>query len=180
MKLKRIEISVRDMVFTALAASVLCVTAPFSLYIAPAIPLTFATLVIYVAGGALDWKCSTLAVVIYVLLGAVGLPVFSNFEGGFHKIAGMTGGYIIGYIPCVLTIGVIVKTFKNKIWSYAMGMVIGTVLLYTCGTAWFIFQTGNSLPAALTLCVIPFLPGDAMKIIIACVVAPQFRNALVL
>ena len=165
------------MVFTALFAAVLCAVAPFAINIGP-IPLSFATLVIYLAAGALGWKHSVLAVLLYVALGAVGVPVFSNFRGGFHMIAGATGGFIIGYIPCAFATGAIIMVFRGKVWAYALGMVIGTALLYTCGTAWFMVQSGNPLAASLMMCVTPFLPGDAIKIIIACIAAPQLRNAL--
>jgi len=170
-------LSVRDMVFTALFAAVLCAAAPFTIAIGP-VPLSFATLVIYLAAGALGARCGTLAVLLYVALGAVGLPVFSGFEGGFHKIAGLSGGFIMGYIPCAFATGIIADTFKGRIWPYALGMVIGTFLLYTCGTAWFMFQTGSELAVSLALCVTPFLIGDALKIVISCVAAPKLRNAL--
>ena len=170
-------ISVRDMVFAALFAAVLCAVAPFSFFIGP-IPLSLATLVVYLAAGALDWKLSVLSVTLYVLMGAIGLPVFTGFEGGFHKIVGVTGGYIIGYIPCTMTIGATLKTFGKKLWSYAFGMVIGTILLYTCGTAWFMLQTGSSLIASLALCVTPFLLGDTLKIVLACITAPRLRSAM--
>ena len=170
--------SVRNMVFTALFAAVLCVVAPFSVLIGP-IPLSFATLVIYIASAALGWKCGVMAVVLYVMLGAAGLPVFSNFEGGFQKIAGYTGGFIIGYIPCALAAGLIVDVFRTTRFAYILGMVIGTIVLYTIGTLWFIFVTGSSLAAALSLTVAPFLPGDAAKIIAAFIAAPKLRSALV-
>jgi len=165
------------MVFTALFAAVLCAVAPFSLPIGP-IPLSFATLVIYLAAGSLDWRYGTLAVLLYVMLGAVGVPVFSNFEGGFHKVAGVTGGFIIGYIPCAIATGAIGSLFGHRVWAYAVGMVTGTFLLYACGTVWFMLQTGSPLVLALALCVTPFLPGDAIKIIFACFAVPQLRRAL--
>ena len=171
-----VKFSVRDMVFTALFAAVLCAVAPFSFSVGP-IPLSLATFVIYLAAGALDWKLGVLSVLLYILMGAIGLPVFTGFSGGFHKIAGVTGGYIIGYIPLAMAGGAISKAFGNKLWACAFGMVVGTVLLYTCGTAWFMLQTGSSLTASLTLCVIPFLPGDTAKIAVACVAAPKLRNA---
>jgi len=165
------------MVLTALFAAVLCAAAPFSIEIGP-IPLTLATLVIYLAAGILGWKRGVIAVLIYVALGAIGLPVFSRFEGGFHKVAGVTGGFIIGYIPCALAAGFFVDIFRGKIWSFVLGMVIGTVLLYTCGTVWFMFQTGSTLVLSLALCVTPFLFGDALKIVLATIIAPQLRKAL--
>ena len=169
--------STRDMVFTALFTAVLCAVAPFAIAVGP-IPLSFATLVIYLAAGTLDWKHSALSVILYVIIGATGVPVFSNFQGGFHRIIGATGGFIIGYIPCAIAIGLIVKSFRKKLPAFALGMVIGTVILYTCGTVWFMILTGNTLVVSLGFCVTPFLPGDALKIILACLVAPQLRTAL--
>ena len=177
MNTKHTAISVREMVHAALFAAVLCATAPFSITIGP-IPLTFATLVIYIAAGSLSWKCSAMSVVLYVALGAVGLPVFSHFEGGFHKIAGVTGGYIIGYIPCAIALGIIIDMFGDARWIYTIGMVFGTALLYACGTAWFMIQTGSSLAVSLILCVKPFLIGDAIKIMLACIITPKLRAAL--
>ena len=177
MNTTKTSIPVKKMVLIALFTAVLCAVAPFSINIGP-IPLSFATLVIYLAAGTLDWKYSTLAVLLYVLLGAIGLPVFSNFEGGFHKIAGPTGGFIIGYIPLALATGISTERFNTKRIVYILGMVIGTVLLYTCGVIWFMFQARVSLVVALMACVVPFLIGDTIKIIVASIVAPQLRTAL--
>ena len=177
MKTKRLAASIRDMAYTALFAAALCVAAPFSLYVGP-IPLSFATLVIYIAAGALEWKASALSVVLYVLSGAVGLPVFTGFEGGFQKLVGVTGGFIIGYIPCALAAGLIIDFSRKNLRSYVLGMITGTLLLYTCGTAWFMVQTRSSFAVSFALCVAPFLAGDAVKIILACVAAPQLRKAL--
>ena len=177
MKAEHLRIPIRDMVYTALFTAVICAVAPVSLAIGP-IPLTFASLIIYLAAGTLGWKYGVLSVLLYVLAGAIGLPVFSNFEGGFHKITGVTGGYIIGYIPCALATGLFADAFPKKLWSYILGMIAGTVLLYVCGTAWFVIQTGNSVAASLVLCVTPFLIGDTVKIILAGIAAPQLRNAI--
>jgi len=164
------------MVHAALFTAVICAVAPFSIKIGP-IPLTFATLVIYIAAGSLGWKFGAASVALYVVLGAIGLPVFANFEGGFHKIAGVTGGFIIGYLPCALAAG-LGADVGNKLWSYISGLITGTLLLYTCGTAWFIYQTGATLPASLTMCVTPFLIGDTIKIVFAVIVTPKLRKAL--
>ena len=161
------------MTFTALFTAVLCVVAPFSIPIGP-IPLSLATFVIYLAAGALGWKYAAVSVLLYILIGTVGVPVFSGYRGGFDRIIGPTGGYIIGYIPLALATGA-AAALSKKIWVLAFGMVIGTIVLYTLGTAWFMFQSGNSLAVSLALCVTPFLPGDAGKIAAACIIAPQLR-----
>ena len=167
--------SVRDMVFAALFAAVLCAVAPFSISIGP-VPLSFATLVIYLAAGVLDIKTSLLSVLLYILMGAIGLPVFSGFGGGFNKIIGVTGGFIVGYIPLALAVGIALRAFGKKTWLYASSMVVGTFVLYAIGTVWFVAQSGRSVSAALTLCVVPFLPGDVAKIIVACLIAPRLRE----
>ena len=180
MKVRGAAFPIRDMIITAMFTAILCVVAPFSISIGQ-IPLTLATLIIYLTAGLFGWKYGVISVGLYVLLGAIGIPVFTNFEGGFHKIAGVTGGYIIGYIPCALVIGRINGASGNKRYNsltYAFGMVIGTALLYTCGTAWFTFQTGGSVATALALCVVPFLIGDTIKIVLACIIAPKLRSAL--
>ena len=165
------------MVYTALFAAVLCTVAPFSVKIGP-IPLSFATLVIYISAGSLDCKSAVIAVALYIILGAIGLPVFSSFEGGFHKIAGSTGGFIVGYIPLALATGLFAELSKRKRLLYIVGMIIGTVILYICGVAWFMIQTGLSFASALLLCVTPFLIGDTVKIVVAWLIAPQLRAAL--
>ena len=177
-KAKKISVrGTRDMVFTALFAAILAAVAPFSVDIGP-VPLTFATLIIYLASIVLGAKRAVMAVLIYILLGGFGLPVFSRFQGGFHVIAGMTGGFLIGYIPLAFAVGFFADKFRGNVFIYAVGIVIGTILLYTVGVVWFMFLTGNTLMAALAICVFPFLPGDALKAVAACAIAPKLRKAI--
>jgi len=184
--------SVREMVFTALFTAVICAIAPHAVPIGP-VPITLGSLGVYLAAGTLGPKFGTISVALYVALGAIGLPVFSGYRGGFQVIAGATGGFVIGFIFCALATGFVVELFRKKIEPrvskkshkmalmyafYALGMVIGTVLLYTCGTAWFMFTTGNTLMASLGMTAVPFLFGDTLKIILACIAAPQLRAAI--
>jgi biotin transport system substrate-specific component len=168
---------IRDMAFTGVFAAILCVAAPFVIPIGP-IPLSLATFVIYLASSVLNWKYGTLAVVVYLLIGFVGVPVFSGFSGGVQKFVGPTGGFLIGYIPCALVIGLLVGVWEKKLWVYSAAMVLGTAALYLCGTVWFMVSLHYTLAAALAACVIPFLIGDAIKIILATVIAPILRKAL--
>ncbi len=183
--------TVRNMVFIAVMAALICIAAPFSVPIGP-IPISLATFAIYLAGGILGAKKGTVAVVVYILLGAVGLPIFSGGEGGLQKLFGVTGGYIIGYIPCVLITGLFVDLFfkkrttiKNKFlnwlsraWAVPVGMVLGTVVLYVFGTAWFIIARGVTLEVAIAGCVYPFIPGDLIKIACATVLTIALRDRL--
>jgi biotin transport system substrate-specific component len=134
------------------------------------VPISLATFAVMLAGVLLGGSLGAISQLIYVLLGAVGLPVFAGWTGGLGNILGMTGGYIIGYIPCAWLTGLIYKKFGGnakrsvKIIFMVLGMVAGTIALYVIGTAWFMFVTGMNLNASLAACVIPFIPGDFIKI----------------
>ncbi len=175
---KKHNISVRSMVFIAIMAAVLCIAAPFSLPIPSAVPFSLATFVIYLIGALLGWKKGCAAVGVYILLGLVGLPVFSGFMGGFARIAGVTGGYIIGYIPCVFLVGFFAELTNGKLRGMVTGMTLGTLALYAFGTVWLMLFTGSGLTTALAGCVIPFLPSDVLKIIAASALAVPLRNRL--
>lgn len=167
---KRKFFAVGNMVFVALFAALICVAAPFSIQVGP-IPITLATFAVMLSGALLGGKRGMVAVCVYILIGAVGLPVFSGFKGGLGVLGGPTGGYIIGYIPLALITGIFanMNTKFNRAVVSVIGMIIGTVALYTFGTVWFMIISKSSLANALALCALPFLPGDAVKI--ACITA---------
>ena len=165
----------RDLTLTALFAAILCVAAPFSIPVGP-IPITLATFAIYLAAIVLGKKYGTLAVVIYILLGAVGLPVFSGFSGGFQKIVSATGGYIIGYIPCAFIVGAMCEYGGNKKIYGILGVILGTAVLYIIGTYWFMFVSGKELAYALGACILPFIPGDIIKLIVAVIVGYKLKG----
>lgn len=162
--------AVGNMVFVALFAALICVAAPFSIQVGP-IPITLATFAVMLSGALLGGKRGMVAVCVYILIGAVGLPVFSGFKGGLGVLGGPTGGYIIGYIPLALITGIFanMNTKFNRAVVSVIGMIIGTAALYTFGTVWFMIISKSSLANALALCALPFLPGDAVKI--ACITA---------
>lgn len=166
----------RMLVLTALMAAVLCVLGPLSLSIGP-IPLSFATLGIYLLVYLLGWKWGTVSVLVYILLGAAGMPVFSAFSGGLGKLLGPTGGYIVGYLFLALISGLAVERSSRR-WVHFLGMVLGTVVLYALGTAWFCFQGGYTVGDALAKCVWIFIPGDLIKIAVAICVGPLLRQRL--
>ena len=164
----------KDMVTVGVFAAMICVFAPFSVPVGP-IPISLASFAVYIAS-ALGAKKGCAAVGIYILIGALGLPVFSGFSGGISKIAGLTGGYIIGYMFCALLSGIIIERAGNKKSAYPMAFIIGTAILYAFGTAWFMIQSGNGLYESLLACVIPFLIGDAVKIAAASVIVYRMRS----
>lgn len=168
---------IQKLTFCALLCAFICVLAPFSFPMG-AIPVSLATFAIYIAASITDMKISLPALLGYILLGAFGLPVFSGFAGGFQQLAGVTGGYIIGYIPCLISISFLTKKFENKKIVYPLSMVFGTLICYIFGTAWYVIQTGCVLSSAILLCVVPFIAGDIIKIAAAGVIGYNLRIRL--
>lgn len=169
--------TIKKITSVGLMTAFLCIMAPWAIHIGP-IPITFATFGIYLVSAVLSAKYATMSVMIYLILGAVGVPVFSGFSGGVQRIVGMTGGYLLGYVPCALIISLIISKAKRSFIWYFVAMITGTVILYSIGTVWYMWQTGNSLFAALSLCVVPFLPGDVIKLAAASVLGYELNKRL--
>ncbi|MGN0678542.1 MAG: biotin transporter BioY [Oscillospiraceae bacterium] len=175
-EMKKGIFSLKSMVATAIFAALICVAAPISIPLPGLIPISLSTFVVYLAGAMLGAKRGALAVTVYVLLGAVGVPVFSGYSGGFGILFGVTGGYIIGYIPMALIGGLFADMQSKKHWTIPVGMVLGTVVLYVFGTAWYMIFTGKNLAAALAGCVVPFLAFDAIKIVLATTISAPLKS----
>lgn len=174
---KKSLFTVREMVFTAICAALICILAPISVPIG-AVPISLGTFAIYFSAALLGGKRGTAAVIVYILIGMVGLPVFTGMRGGIAVLLGATGGYIIGYIPLALLTGVF-SDIKSKLnWTMPIGMVLGTAALYTFGTAWFMIMSGSDLKSALMACVVPFLAFDAGKMVISTMLAVPLRARL--
>ena len=162
---------------TAVMAAVIAAVSPFAISLGP-IPLSFCTLMLYITPYILGWRQGSVATLVFILLGMIGVPVFTNFESGLGKVLGPTGGYIAGYIPLVIITGLAIKFFsKNRVLQF-LGMITATAVLYTLGTAWFCIQSGNGLQKAIALCVVPFIPGDLIKMAVAVIVGPELQDRL--
>lgn len=142
----------------------------------PMIPINMALLAVYLSGALLPRPYGLLAVLCYILMGIIGLPVFAGLQGGVAVLLSRTGGYILGYIPCVLIVS-LAKTKKGGTIHkmLPLGCLIGTIVLYTLGTIWFMRLTRMSLAAALGYCVLPFIPGDGLKILLATLLSKRLR-----
>lgn len=173
----------RNLVLCAMCAAITCILAPISVPIGP-VPISLCTFAVMLAGVVLGAKFGFVSQLIYVLLGAVGVPVFAGYSAGVGAIAGMTGGYIVAYPILALITGLIYwkfgreKTGKLKILWMFIAMIIGTVVLYAFGTAWFCVVSGMGLGQAMTLCVIPFLPGDFLKMVVVAIVSVPIEVAI--
>lgn len=162
------------MAVTALMTAVTCILAPLSIPIGP-VPISLTNFAIYLSLYLLDWKKGTVSYILYLLLGLVGLPVFSGFTGGVGKLAGPTGGYIIGFIPMAIIAGIVIDKYTEKWLLCLLAMIIGTIVCYALGTAWLAYEAKMDMMAALWAGVIPFIPGDLVKMALAILIAPKIR-----
>lgn len=162
---------------TALFTAIMCILGPMSIPIGP-VPISLTNFVIYLAVLIIGKNYGTISCIVYILLGAVGLPVFSSYTGGIGKLFGPTGGYIIGFIPMAFILGIAFEKIVDKKWMQLISMAGATVVLYVLGTAWFVMSMKCEVWYALTICVFPFLLGDAIKIIIAYVIGNEVKKRL--
>lgn len=139
------------------------------------VPFTLQTFAVFVTIALLGTKRGLLAIITYILLGAIGVPVFAGFSGGLSALFGTTGGYIIGFIFSALVTGLIISHFGKKVYVQAIAMVLGLIVCYAFGTVWFIYvytaKTGAiGIMTALSWCVFPFIIPDLCKIAVAILV----------
>ena len=170
---------VRNMALCALFAALLAVCAWISI---PAgdIAITMQTFGIFLTLGVLGGKRGTIAIATYLLLGVVGLPVFSGFQGGVGTLLGVTGGYIAGFLATGLVYWLMTALGRNKEIFRLLGMLIGLLFCYLLGTLWFRFgylsYGGLSWGAILLKCVVPYLLPDAVKLILAWLLSRRLRQ----
>lgn len=162
------------MAVTALMTAVTCILAPLSIPIGP-VPISLTNFAIYLSLYLLDWKKGTISYILYLLLGLVGLPVFSGFTGGIGKLAGPTGGYIIGFIPMAIIAGIVIDKYSEKWLLCLLAIIVGTIVCYALGTAWLAYEAKMDMMAALWAGVIPFIPGDLVKMALAILIAPKIK-----
>lgn len=156
-----------NLVKTGLFTAVICVLSQLSIPTQP-IPFTFALLAIFLTGALLTPRYAFMAVLIYLLLGAFGLPVFAGSKGGIQALIGVTGGYLMTYPFMALITSFIFHRFKRyKAIALGAGMLLSLLLCYLIGTLWFSYVSGTGFGAALALCVYPFMLFDLLKIVLA-------------
>lgn len=159
-------------IFAAMSAILSQISVPIGI-----VPVNFVHISLFLAGGLLGWKWGTVSQLVFVLMGALGLPVFSGFAGGLGTVLGPTGGFILGYLFCTAATGAVVGRFGASPKSLLAAILLGWILTYIPGVAWYMYITGaQSLPAALLLVWLPFIPGDMVKSILAAVLLRRLKR----
>lgn len=170
-----------DMAYIAVFAVLIAVCSWIS--VPTTVPFTLQTFGVFLAVGVLGGKRGTLAVLVYLLLGVVGVPVFAGFSGGISCLLGSTGGYIIGFLFSALVMWAMERLLGKSQWVLGLSMVLGLLVCYVFGTVWFMQVYAKTtgvigLLTALEWCVIPFIPIDLIKIVLALVTCKRLAAAI--
>lgn len=173
------KLHTKNLTSIALMTAIICIISPFSIPTGfSPVPITLGTLAIYICLFALGLKKGCISVLMYLILGLIGLPVFAGFTGGFGILFSPTGGYLIGYLFLALITGFFINKRKSKWYLYLLGMLLGTIACYLFGTLWLAYQMQLTFSEAFTVGVLPYIPADLIKMIAALLLGIPLRKAL--
>lgn len=176
---KKSKISLKDITLTALFVALISL---FSQIVIPigTIPVNLGLLAVFLAAGLLTFRNSVFSVVAFILLGTAGIPVFAGFCGGPGVLLGPTGGYILGYLPAVAVISTLLYKLGKTALSLSVSMSVGLLITYICGTVWYVTvsNSASTVWSALTVCVLPFIAGDILKIAISVFLCRRLEKPL--
>jgi len=173
--------AIRDTAYIALTAAIITVCSWIT--IPMAVPFTLQTFAVFCAVLLLGGRNGSIAVALYILLGAVGVPVFSGFKGGIGHILGPTGGYIVGFVFITICYLIFEPLFKKSKWLKIPVLILGLLICYLFGTLWFstvMTTRGNEygIMKVLSLCVFPFVLPDTVKLILAFFICDRVKRAV--
>lgn len=173
------KLSIYQITTIALLTALMCASAYISIPLPfTSVPLTAQTLMVNLIGMVLGPVEAGLTMVTYVLLGLVGLPVFSGGIGGPAKLFGPTGGYIFSYIIAVVVISLLRGKKYNIIRYILVSVAVGFVIIYGLGTLYFMFNMNMGLQESLVMCVYPYIPLDIVKCVLAALIAKPIQELL--
>lgn len=174
------KISIKDMVLAGMFAAFLAIMSQISLPMPTGVPITIQVFAVALVGVVLGWKLGVVSVVIYILLGAVGLPVFAGFKGGLGAITGVTGGYIIAWPAFVFLSGLRTK-FESKALNLAANLglsLLGLIIIETVGGLQWALLSGTEIKAIAVYSMTAFVPKDAILTVLAVIVGRQARKRI--
>ena len=169
------------MVLAALGAALISVCSWIAVPLT--VPFTLQTFAVFCVLSAFGAKVGLISIVVYILLGLIGLPVFSNFQSGAGVLFGATGGYIVGFVIIGIIYAISQQLFPDKAVAQILSLFIGLLVCYLFGTFWFVTvytkNTGDiTLSAAISICVLPFVIPDIIKLLLAVFVSRKIRKAI--
>ena len=167
----------KKMMFCALFTAICAVFSQIYIPLPSLVPINLATAAVFMAGVLLGPRYGTASMAVYVVLGAVGVPVFAGLNGGIVYLAGPTGGFIIGYAAAAFVIGLAAKN-KDSYLVLCGAMALGMLTYFVLGTSWFMISTSSPLGTALMACVLPFIPGDLLKIALAAMLCRRLKKVV--
>lgn len=169
--------SLRPMVHAALFVALISVGAFIAIPIGP-VPIVLQNMFVLLAGLMLGPAWGTACVAVYLLVGLAGLPVFAGGTSGIGKLFGPTGGYLLGYLPAVLVTGALSRAPVQNAFRDILAMTVGSAIVYGIGVPWLKVAFSLSWGQAVSMGLLPFLPGDAVKIAGAAIIAGKIRPLL--
>lgn len=175
----------KNLVLCGVCAAIMAILSPIPFSIG-AIPITLGFFAAFICSGVLPPKLSVMTQIVYLLLGAVGMPVFSNFGGGLEKLVGPTGGFLLGYPIMALVISLLLECYDKRIrrgevwrtvWT-VMTLAVGAVVGHTCGALWYSARMHVTILQALMAATVPFILPEIIKIAAASVLLPILRKRI--
>lgn len=173
------KLSIQDLCVIGLCTAVIAIMAQISIPMPMGVPMTMQTFAITLTAIILGGKKGAIASLVYVLLGAIGLPVFAGFSGGYQHLVGPTGGFLISFPLMAYVIGYAAEKRQNSKAIFVVGVTLGTLLNYVVGVLMFCLITHSGVMTGITACVLPFIPTAIIKAVVAAVVGLQIRGRLV-
>ena len=175
------QIKTTDLVYVAIGAALIVICSWIS--IPTAVPFTLQTFSVFTVLSLLGGRRGTLSILVYILMGAVGIPVFSGFKGGVGVLLGNTGGYILGFLLTGLIFILFERFFGTKAVPVIVALILGLALCYAFGTAWFMYlylkNTGEvGLMTVLSWCVFPFIIPDIIKLVLALFISRRVKHVI--
>lgn len=177
--MKESKLSIQDIVVIGLCTAIIVIMAQISIPMPLGVPMTMQTFAITLTGIILGAKRGALASFIYVLLGAVGVPVFAGFSGGFQTLIGPTGGFLWSFPIMAFFIGLGAEKYRKSKPLFLLWLVIGTVINYVIGVVVFCLVTQSSVMTGISACVLPFIPTAIIKAVLASIIGLNIKGRLV-
>lgn len=166
---------VKNLAYIGLMSAIMCILSPITIPLGGGVGITLGIFVILFMTYVIGMGRALVCYGIYLLLGAVGLPVFAGFHGGIGTLLGPSGGFLVGYVAVIVCVGLMLKIKENRLFL-VLGSMIGLLMCYILGCFWYMHVMKVDFVGALWMCVIPFVAFDGIKVALVCVIGPPCKK----